>query len=94
MTNLTVKKRGVPLQMHIFNFYGDLKVGYFKLNGKFLCNACSLDSTRDIIWVLLIGKGKGFSSGRMLAWPNFRGQTKVNDSWFTPLEYCEFQRKD
>lgn len=82
MTKLTLRARKVPLQMHIFNFHGNLKRGYFDYAGRFYSSALSLENCKNVIWLLVPCR---FKSNLVLAWPHY----KTKNSNFVPLVYKE-----
>jgi len=82
MTKLTLRARRVPLQMHVHNFYGNLKRGYFDYGGKFYTSSFSLDKCRNVIWIIIPCR---FKSDLMLAWPHY----KTKHSNLVPLVYKE-----
>lgn len=84
MSNLIIKKRKVP--EHVFNFYGDLKTGYFTINDiddSFFSSSINLDQKLDeVVWILV---PRQLSTGRLIAWPNYKGSR---------LKYHEFEEKE
>lgn len=88
MSNLIIKKRRTPA--HVFNFYGDLKEGYFTFDDvdeTFYSSSINLDQKEDCVWILV---PKQLTTGRLIAWPN----CKTGLGKFNRLKYHEWIPKE
>lgn len=80
---LLIQKRAKPAEGFMYDFYGNVERGFFTFDGRtFFAQSKDIGERDDVVWILIPVQ---LSSGRIIAWPNFKSATNK----LTPLVYHE-----